>query len=161
MVENTARSTTTTTVIDTYDSNWLGLVLIGTSLFAAGCGPAQDGEDVEQATAERSWECDAAHDGWEQCDGDSVIWCHAVSNEQYDSAHFHEGTNCAEDGAECIALTEQVAACRDPAASCAPGAAECDERTAINCVDGARATMRCSLTEECAVVDGAAMCTPK
>ncbi|MEO1267395.1 MAG: hypothetical protein AAFX99_04805 [Myxococcota bacterium] len=130
------------------------------AMAAGGCGDESSGDESGEGVVDSSelWECVDERDGWEQCDGTSVIWCHAVAHGNYDSGHFHEGSNCAEDSATCVELDEQTAACADPAAPCEAGFAECSDRDALNCVEGSIATMRCSLTEMCAVTDEGARC---
>jgi hypothetical protein len=111
-------------------------------------------------SADEGWSCESERDGWERCDGSSVIWCHATSHGDLSGAHFHEGTNCGQDGLECVAIDEQTAACADPATTCDMSFAECDDRYARNCVDGRIASMRCSLAETCEVLDEGARCVP-
>ena len=114
------------------------------STFVA-CGPAEQEDDLP---ADDGWSCDTPRDGWERCDGDSVVWCHAVAHGNYSSGHFHEGANCAQDGLECIELTDSLAACADASRPCDAGFAQCDGRQALNCVDGKTTTMRCSLSNK-------------
>ena len=118
-----------------------------------GCGP-------EDPAPEQAWSCTPPRDGWERCDGTSIIWCHAVSHANFEDGHFHEGTNCDAKGLSCIELDEQTAACSDTQAACDEGYAACDERVALNCVDGATASKRCSLTTSCQVTDQGARCIP-
>lgn len=124
-------------------------------------GPDEDPLEGESSTDQEQWECTGERDGWERCDGDSVIWCHGVAHGEYGGAHFHEGTNCAERSASCVELTEQEAACRDDSSTCSGEDARCQDRYAQNCVEGAWAQKRCSLAEECALDQGLATCIPK
>lgn len=120
------------------------------------------GTDTEQTSIpqQEGWSCAAERDGWERCDGESVVWCHAATHGAYDSAHFHEATNCGQDSLACVELDESTAACADSASSCDAGYSACDERNALNCVDGVVASIRCSLTEQCQQVDDGARCVP-
>lgn len=139
----------------------LYIAALCSALILSACGAAEDNSSPqEEEPAEEGWSCSAERDGWERCDGASVIWCHAAEHGDYASAHFHEGTNCGEDALNCVELDEQTAACADPGRSCDAGYAECDDRYALNCVDGVVASMRCSLTEACQVVDAGARCLP-
>lgn len=117
------------------------------------CGTAEN-----TTSADESWECTADRDGWEQCDGTSVIWCHGVAHGNRSGAHFHEGASCGGEGLSCVELDERTAACSDPASSCEAGYTECDGRDARNCVNGAVASMQCSLAETCQVLDEGARC---
>lgn len=121
------------------------------------CVPAEQEDDLP---ADDGWSCDTPRDGWERCDGDSVVWCHAVVHGNYSGGHFHEGANCAQDGLECIELTDSLAACADASRPCDAGFAQCDGRQALNCVDGKTTTMRCSLSETCQVGPEGARCQP-
>lgn len=121
------------------------------------CGPT---EEPAELTSPEVWECTGERDGWERCDGDSVIWCHGVAGMGYDGAHFHEGTNCAEDGMTCVRLDERVAACLTEQ-PCRDEATRCEDRYAYNCVEGTLAQTRCSLAEDCQVDEQGARCVPK
>ena len=136
-------------------SSSIRYVVILAATLLLSCGVSDEDED---ASADDSWECTSEREGWEQCDGGSVIWCHAVAHGDLSDAHFHEGANCEQDGLQCVELDEQVAACSDPASTCEPGFAECAERDARNCLDGQIASMRCPLAETCEVTAEGARC---
>ena len=127
--------------------------------FIAACGPI----DQENRQEDQGWSCDSTRDGWRRCDGDSILWCHVGSDGdgRESSGHFHEAVNCAQDGFECIALTDKLAACADASRPCKTGFAECDGRQALNCVDGKTTSMRCSLAQTCQIGSEGARCQPK
>jgi hypothetical protein len=127
------------------------------ALALSGCGEASSDEG-SAGSDDDLWECTSGRDGWEQCDGKSVIWCHSASHGEFEGGHFHESENCSEDGFSCVELDERTAACANPDTTCSEGFSECDGREARNCVDGTVAAMRCSLAEECRVTDVGARC---
>lgn len=87
----------------------------------AGCG----GDDpVDPA---ESFECTTERDGWEQCDGGDVQWCHID--------HFHSGARCSSLGYACVELSESEASCLDEASTCTVGEFKCEDNTAFTCID--------------------------
>ena len=127
------------------------------ALLLLSCGP----EEKTSPPDESAWECTEARDGWERCDEDSVIWCHGGAHGSFSEGHFHEGASCGADALECVELDDRTAACLDSSETCEPGWAECQDREARNCVQGAIASKRCSLTQSCQMLDSGARCVPK
>jgi hypothetical protein len=104
--------------------------------------------------------CDAPEqDGWERCEEDRILWCHAEAHGDYGEPHFHSGINCATDGQRCavIDVPNHVAACvsREP---CLPGPWSCESGSIVACYEGFRATKRCGTGAVCATRNGRAEC---
>ncbi len=132
-------------------------------LTCAACGPDVSGaNNSTPSSGEDGWSCVTERDDWERCDGDSMIWCHAENHGEYDGGHFHESVNCQDRyGQSCVELDERTAACLDESQACEEGWSACQERDALNCMDGAVATMRCSLTEVCELTGQGARCVSR
>lgn len=130
-------------------------------VFMAGCGPAEEEPGAPAPEKELAWECSLENDGRELCDDDVVLWCHGVAGDGHDGAHFHSGKDCGVKGQECVMLDADVTACRDPEATCEQGEAKCDGLVSYNCIDGAWAVRRCSITQDCVVDGEEAVCQAK
>lgn len=120
------------------NSKTVVLALVVVSLMACG---------EDEPAGDSLFECADGRNGWEQCVDDTVQWCHVTPED----AHFHLGRNCANDGLSCAAQGN-VAYCADPTQTCEEGTpGMCDERQAINCVDGMVAYRRCGVGKACVI----------
>ncbi len=133
-------------------SYWLGASVLLCSLAGvltlhlAGC-PSSDDDDSsgDDDTTDDAFECTEDRAGWEQCDDGAVQWCHVIDG--YDP-HFHWGMDCAAEGYDCVEHGDHEADCVDPTTTCAAGDFQCDDNTAMNCLDGHFSIEDCG-TGEC------------
>lgn len=128
---------------------WKWILVTMGALALGGVGGVGCGDD-DSGGGETSFECTVERDGWEQCSGDEVQYCHIVEGMD---PHFHWGADCGALGFECVEVSESEAVCVDPASSCTVGEHRCEENTAYNCVDhggeGRWAVIPCGTSKTC------------
>ncbi len=130
-----------------------GVVMVLTG--AAGCGDDSSKENGNEN--DNGFECTEERDGWEQCVGDRIQWCHVVHGMD---PHFHWGTDCGQHGLSCVETDDHKAHCVDMNEHCDEGDAFCDHNTAHYCVDGHLAEKPCGTSNVCREEGGKAFCEP-
>ncbi len=92
---------------------------------------ASDTSPSDSYNQDISYECTTDRDGWEQCVGNKVQYCHIVEGME---PHFHWGADCAALGYACVETSASTAACLDETSTCAAGTFKCENNSAYNCV---------------------------
>ena len=140
--------------------SWTAAALLATATF--GCSNEQEDHDTNHTNHADddammtlgAFDCEAGKDGWEMCDADVMMWCHAVE----DNAHFHAGKDCAASGLTCYVDAQHRASCVDPATTCTEGEFKCEDNVAMNCVDGHWASRSCGIAKQCQVTETDSAC---
>jgi hypothetical protein len=142
------------------------LITVGAFLLACEARDSVDSSarpPTTPAPHAESFACDAAEqNGWERCEGDRILWCHAETHGDYGAPHFHGGINCAADGQRCAVIDgpNHVAACVS-SEPCVPGPWSCESGSIVACHQGFRATKRCGTGSVCTAREGRAKCEPR
>ena len=153
-----------------------GVIALSTAAMAAvACGSDDEGSDGASGAAgssgssgaagssgssgaagsSSSWQCDADHADWEQCEDNKVQYCHIVSGMD---PHFHWGMDCEAQGYECYDDGAGDATCVDMSQECTAGEFRCEDNTAYNCIDGHLGIEPCGTAKHCHEEADAAHC---